>query len=90
MNLETVINQEIHALTESEQAQVLDFIQNLKEKNQNVSNEQTSTDEKPKKRYSFIGIMRSNVGDISARAEEILMAEIDKRSGWTVKDERLD
>ena len=38
-----------------------------------------------RKRYPWIGIAASGDPNASERVEEILMAEIDRRSGWTLK-----
>ncbi len=38
-----------------------------------------------RKRYPWIGMAESGDPEASARVEEILMAEIDRRSGWTHK-----
>ena len=90
MNLETVIAEKVHALPNYKQAKVLEFVEDL-EKVETNGTEKVET-EKPQrsKRYSFIGIGRSESGDISVRAEEILEKEITRRSGWTLKDELVD
>ncbi|MBA3634640.1 MAG: hypothetical protein H0W58_17800 [Acidobacteria bacterium] len=93
MNLETIIQEKVHALPPVKQAKVLAFVEVLTDEESNGYEMQSET--KPKtdqksKRYSFIGIGRSETGDVSARAEEILEKEIKRRSGWSLKDELVD
>jgi len=93
MSLETAIAEVVHVLPLAEQAKVLEFAKDLKFEQTNgqaKSSEPQPVLKSKSKRFSFAGIGRSKTGDISIRAEEILAAEIDKRSGWTVKDERID
>ena len=93
-NLETIIAEKVHALPLEKQTEVLLFVENLEGKeevNGGLDSKKRGKKLKSKsKRFSFVGIGSSKTGDLSVRAEEILMEEIDKRSGWTVKDERLD
>lgn len=91
MNLETVIQEKVHALPIVKQKKVLAFVEDLAEKTESDDNgnqdKKTADFEKEAKRFSIIGIGRSKgKGDISRRAEEILAEEIDKRSGWTLKE----
>ncbi len=67
---------------------MLEFVENLAngEDKANGKHEKTE-EEKRQARLSIIGIACSKgKGDISQRAEEILAEEIDKRSGWTLKE----
>lgn len=73
-NLEHIIQQGVHTLTEEQQRKVLALIEKLKR--------QASGN---KQRYSFIGIGRSGKNDLSRRAEEILAQEADRREGWSLK-----
>lgn len=91
MDLETVIQEKVHALPIVKQEKVLAFVEDLEEKiepdDNGNQNKKAADFEKEAKRFSIIGIGRSKgKGDISRRAEEILAEEIDKRSGWTVKE----
>lgn len=90
MNLETVIQEKVHALPIVKQEKVLAFVEDLEyeeiESNGN-ENKTAANSERESDRFSIIGIGRSKgKGDISSRAEEILMEEIDKHSGWTLKE----
>ncbi len=89
MNLETIIAEKVHALPIGKQAKVLAFVEDLaiEESNGRESqNDETVDAEKEVKRVSIIGMFSSGETDISQRAEEILAEEIDKRSGWTLKE----
>lgn len=93
MNLEIVIQEKVHALPISKQAKVLEFVEDLEKVETNgdeIQNKIAVEAEKKAKRLSIIGIGKSGKGDISVRAEEILMEEIDKRSGWTIKEPIVD
>lgn len=92
INLETILIEKIRALPIEKQERVLKSVEEI-EREQPVNGNKNTPDSKTElksKRFSFIGIGSSKTGDISVRAEEILMEEVDKRSGFTVKDERLD
>ncbi len=92
MNLETVIQEKVHALPIVKQEKVLAFVEDLeKEQSEpydNGNQNKRATDvEKKTENFSIIGIGSSKgKGDISRRAEEILAEEIDKYSGWTLKE----
>ncbi len=91
MNLETVIQEKVHALPIVKQEKVLAFVEDLAEKTEPDNNgnqdKKAADDKKQAKRFSIIGIGRSKGnGDISRCAEEILEEEIDKHSGWTLKE----
>lgn len=92
MNLETVIQKKVHALPIVKQKKVLAFVEDLEEekiepKDNGNQNKKAADFEKEAERFSIIGIGRSKgKGDISRCAEEILAEEIDKRSGWTLKE----
>ncbi len=94
MNLETIITEKVHALPTVEQKKVLEFIEDLTDKQQNggkAQNDRFIDAEKEIRRLSIIGIGSSNgEGNISVRAEEILIEEIDKRGGWTLKERITD
>lgn len=91
MNLETVIAdkimEKVRALPDGKQEKILHFVEEI-EREETNGNE--NLDQKKSKRFSFVGIARGKASDVSIRAEEILMNEIDKRSGWTLKGERID
>jgi hypothetical protein len=61
-NLEKAIQEEVRELTDEQQQQVMNFVENLRPK----SAERTG------KSYSFIGIARSGNGSLSTEAESIL------------------
>ncbi len=89
MNLETIIAEKVHALPIGKQAKVLAFVEDLAIEESNgrePQNDETIDAEKEVKRVSIIGMFSSGETDISQRAEEILAEEIDKRSGWTLKE----
>jgi len=95
MNLETIIQEKVHALPIGKQAKVLAFVQDLEleetKSNGNKNQYDKATDsQREAKRLSIIGMFSSGESDISERAEEILMEEIDKRSGWTLKEKIAD
>lgn len=92
MNLETVIQEKVHALPTYKQAKVLEFVEDLEieTKGDEIQDKIAIEAEKKAARLSIIGIGRSGKSDISVRAEEILMEEIDKRSGWTIKEPIVD
>ena len=94
MNLETVIAEKVHALPTVKQEEVLAFVEDLTDEKQSGDKAQNGKfidAEKETRRLSIIGIgSSSGEGDISVRAEEILMEEIDKRSGWTLKEKIAD
>lgn len=73
-NLEHIIQQGVHTLTEEQQRKVLALIENLKR--------QASGN---KQRYSFIVIGHSGKSDLSRRAEQILAQEADRREGWSLQ-----
>ncbi len=93
MNLETVIQEKVHALPTYKQAKVLEFVEDLEKFETNgdeAQNNKSVETEKKAKRFSIIGIGNSGKGDIASRAEEILMEGITKRSGWTLKEPIVD
>ena len=94
MNLETVIAEKVHALPTVKQKKVLEFIEDLMDKQQTggeAQDDRLINAEKETRRLSIIGIgSSSGEGNISVRAEEILIEEIDKRSGWTLKEKITD
>ena len=93
MNLETIIQEKVHALPTVKQEKVLAFVEDLADEKSNgheTQNDEIIDAEKEVRRLSIIGIGNSGKGDISERAEEILMEGIDKRSGWTLKEKIVD
>ncbi len=93
MNLETVIQEKVHALPIGKQAKVLAFVEDLEDEEfdeHEMPNDKMDDAAVISKRYSFIGIGQSKSGDISERAEEILAQEVKRRSGWSMKDELVD
>ena len=93
MNLETVIQEKVHALPISKQAKVLEFVEDLEiETNgQKVENKPIKNkEERRKAQLALIGMFSSGHSDTSVRAEEILAEEINKRSGWTIKEPIAD
>ena len=85
MNIETIIAEKVHALPITKQTKVLEFVEEL----ENVDvNEKECAEET--NRSNLIGMFKSGKTDTSIRAEEILMSEITRRSGWTLKDELVD
>lgn len=93
MNTETAIADKIieivRGLSRADQEKTLQFIEKIEradETGESPQNRQEKTEaEKKAARRRLIGMFRSGNSDVSERAEEILMAEIDKQSGWTVK-----
>lgn len=90
MNLETLIQEKVHALPTSKQEKVLEFVEDLViEENKSNGKPEMTEEEKRQGRLALIGMFSSGQSDISERAEEILADGINRRSGWSVKDEPL-
>lgn len=91
MNLETVIQEKIHALPPVKQAKVLAFVEDLEhetvEANGNgnhIENVGDAEAEKEARRLSIIGMFSSGHSDTSERVDEILAEGINKREGWSL------
>ncbi|MBA2493116.1 MAG: hypothetical protein H0V31_00300 [Acidobacteria bacterium] len=87
MNLETIIQEKVHALPPVKQAKVLAFVEDLADEELNgheTQNRNVSEAEKEAKRLSIIGIINTGKGDISSRVDEILAEGINKEEGWSL------
>ena len=87
MNLETIIQEKVHALPPIKQAKVLEFLEELEtvedSSNGNVKRAKTE-EEKRQGRLSLIGIGSSGRSDISERVDELLAEGANKREGWSL------
>ena len=88
MNLETIIAEKVHALPIGKQEKVLAFVEDLEHDESGKSNGKPEKTEKEKRlgRLALVGMFKRGGSDTAERAEEILSEEIDKRSGWTLKE----
>jgi len=87
MNLETIIQEKVHALPPVKQAKVLAFVEDLESEQlngQEKRDEESSKNEREAKRLSIIGMIRTGKTDTSSRVDEILAEGINKREGWSL------
>ncbi len=87
MNLETIIQEKVHALPPLKQAKVLEFVEDLEtiEVNSNGNGAQAKTEEEKRQgRLALIGMFRSGHTDTSERVDEILAEGINKEEGWSL------
>ncbi len=87
MNLETIIQEKVHALPPVKQAKVLAFVEDLESEQLNgheKRDEESSKNEREAKRLSIIGMIRTDKTDTSSRVDEILAEGINKREGWSL------
>ncbi|MBA2737651.1 MAG: hypothetical protein H0U50_12795 [Pyrinomonadaceae bacterium] len=87
MNLETIIQEKVHALPPVKQAKVLAFVEDLESEQLNgpeKRDEESSKNEREAKRLSIIGMIRTGKTDTSSRVDEILAEGINKREGWSL------
>jgi len=86
MNLETIIQEKVHALPPVKQAQVLAFVEDLEseEIKSNGSEKPAKTEEEKRQgRLALIGIARGRK-DLSQSVDEILAEGANKREGWSL------
>ncbi len=87
MNLETVIQEKVHALPIGKQAKVLAFVEDLEEeqaiKSESNAKPDKTEEEKRRGRLALIGIARGR-RDLSQSVDEILAEGADKREGWSL------
>ena len=74
-NLEKAIQEEVQALTDDQQRQVMAFVASLKPKPATNGAQQ----------YSFVGIARSGNGSLATDAESILNEGADRHEGWSLR-----
>ena len=87
MNLETIIQEKVHALPPVKQAKVLEFVEDLEteEANSNGNIKQAKTEEEQRQgRLASIGMFRSGHSDTSERVDKILAEGINKEEGWSL------
>lgn len=89
MNIETVIQEKVHALAPSKQEKVLAFVEDLESEEiksrENGNGSQSVIDsEKEARRLSIIGMFSSGHSDTSERVDEILAEGINKEEGWSL------
>lgn len=86
MNLETVIQEKVHALPIGKQVKVLAFVKDLEHEeiksNGNGKPEKTE-EEKHAGRMALVGIARGRK-DLSQSADEILAEGANNREGWSL------
>ncbi|HXG86121.1 MAG TPA: hypothetical protein VNI84_19025 [Pyrinomonadaceae bacterium] len=86
MNLETVIQQKVHALPIGKQEKVLAFVEDLADeeiKSNGSGKPEKTEEEKRAGRLALIGIARGRA-DLSQSVDEILAEGADKREGWSL------
>ncbi|MGI8642082.1 MAG: hypothetical protein ACR2MG_19295 [Pyrinomonadaceae bacterium] len=86
MNLETIIQEKVHALPPVKQAKVLAFVEDLEseEIKSNGSEKPAKTEEEKRQgRLALIGIARGRK-DLSQSVDEILAEGANKREGWSL------
>lgn len=85
MNLETAIQEKVHALPIGKQAKVLAFVEDLagEEIKSNGKPEKTE-EEKYAGRMALVGMGNSGRSDTSQRVDEILAEGINKEEGWSL------
>jgi len=87
MNLETVIQEKIHALPPVKQARVLAFVEDLEDeeaKSNGSGKPEKTEEEKHAGRMALVGMGNSGRSDISERVDEILAEGANKREGWSL------
>lgn len=86
MNLETVIQEKVHALPPVKQAKVLAFVEDLEsdEIKSNGNKKPFKTEEEKRQgRLALIGIARGRK-DLSQSVDETLAEGANKREGWSL------
>ncbi len=87
MNLETVIQEKVHALPISKQEKVLAFVEDLvieELSGHGTQKNEIADAEKEARRLSVIGMFSSGKSDTSSRVDEILAEGINKKEGWSL------
>ena len=85
MNLETIIQEKVHALPTVKQEKVLAFVEDLEsEKIETNGKPERTEEEKRQARRALIGIGNSGYSDTSERVDEILAEGINSREGWSL------
>jgi len=84
MNLETVIQEKVHALPIVKQEKVLAFVEDLtNEENKSSGKPEKTEEEKRQGRLALIGIARGRK-DLSQTVDETLAEGANKREGWSL------
>lgn len=86
MNLETIIQEKVHALPPIKQAKVLEFLEELEtvEDSSNGNCRKVKTEEEKRQgRLALIGIARGR-RDLSQSVDEILAEGANKKEGWSL------
>jgi len=84
MNLETVIQEKVHALPIVKQEKVLAFVEDLtNEENKSNGKPEKTEEEKRQGRLALIGIARGRK-DLSQTVDETLAEGANKREGWSL------
>ena len=85
MNLETVIQEKVHALPIVKQEKVLAFVEGLaSEENKSNGKPEKTEEEKRQGRLALIGMFSSRHSDTSTRVDEILAEGANKSEGWSL------
>lgn len=85
MNLETIIQEKVHALPTVKQEKVLAFVENLESEKTETNGKPERTDEEKRQgRLALIGIGSSGRSDLSERVDEVLAEGANKREGWSL------
>ena len=84
MNLETVIQEKVHALPIIKQEKVLAFVEGLaSEENKSNGKPEKTEEEKRQGRLALIGIARGRK-DLSQTVDETLAEGANTREGWSL------
>ena len=84
MNLETVIQEKVHALPIFKQEKVLAFVEDLtNEENKSNGKPEKTEEEKRQGRLALIGIARGRK-NLSQTVDETLAEGANKREGWSL------
>ncbi len=85
MNLETIIQEKVHALPTVKQEKVLAFVEDLESEKAETSGKSEKTEEEKRQgRLALIGIGSSGRSDFSERVDEVLAKGANKREGWSL------
>ncbi len=85
MNLETIIQEKVHALPTVKQEKVLAFVEKLEHEEIISNNKPERTEEEKRQgRLALIGMGKSGRSDLSQKVDEILAEGANKREGWSL------
>jgi hypothetical protein len=85
MNLETIIQEKVHALPTVKQEKVLAFVEELEhEEIKSNGKPERTAEERRQGRRALIGMFKSGHSDTSERVDQILAEGINKREGWSL------